>query len=168
MNDGLKIKGWLMAIDLTRIGTRAILAISVRVLSIVAVTLLGPGASTTAQETTSCQVIELGTLATGADRSLEAEGRWTTEDCDSNFHPNSDAHNYQFTVDEGGRIRIELKSAEADSYLYLLDSDGNRITDNDDGGDRLDARIERDLVPGVYRLKLLLLVDVGKAPRTSV
>ena len=75
MNDGLKIYGWLMAVDFTRVGTRATLAISVGVLSIVAITLLGPGASTTAQETTSCQVIDLGTLAAGADSSLEAEGR---------------------------------------------------------------------------------------------
>ena len=75
VNDGLKIIGRLMAVDFTRIGTRAILAISVGALSIVAITLLGPGASTTAQETTSCQVIDLGTLATGADSSLEAEGR---------------------------------------------------------------------------------------------
>ncbi len=90
-------------------------------LSIFAVTLFGPGVSTTAQETTSCQVIDLGTLATGADGSLEAEGRWTTEDCDSSFHLNSDAHDYQFTVDEGGG--------------------------------RLEARIERDLVPGVYAVE---------------
>ena len=75
MNYGLKINGRLMTVDFTRIGTRAILAISVGALSIVAITLLGPGASTTAQETTSCQVIDLGTLATGADSSLEAEGR---------------------------------------------------------------------------------------------
>ena len=76
MNHGLKINGRLMTVDFTRIRTRAILAISVGALSIVAITLLGPGASTTAQETTSCQVIDLGTLATGADSSLEAEGRW--------------------------------------------------------------------------------------------
>ncbi len=153
MKDGLKTNGSLMSIGLTRIGTRAILALSVAVLSIVTVTLLGPGVSTTAQETSNCQIIDLGTLGTGDDSALEAEGRWTTEDCDSSFHLDSDAHDYQFTVEEGGRIRIELKSEEADSYLYLLDSDGNRITDNDDGGGRLDARIERDLVPGVYSVE---------------
>lgn len=153
MKDSLKSDDSLVPIDLTRMGTRAILALSVAVLSIVAITLLGPGVSTTAQETANCQVIDLGTLGTGDDSTLEAEGRWTTEDCDSSFHLDSDAHDYQFTVEEGGRIRIELKSEEADSYLYLLDSDGNRITDNDDGSGQLDARIERDLVPGVYSIE---------------
>ena len=153
MNDGLKTNGSLMPIKLPSIGTRAVIAISVAVFSIVAVTLLGPGVSTTAQETTSCQATDLGTLATGDDSTLKADGRWTTEDCDSSFHLDSDAHNYQFTIDEGGRIRIELKSEDADSYLYLLDSGGNRVTDNDDGGGRLDARIERDLVPGVYSVE---------------
>ncbi len=153
MEDGLKIRELLTRIDLTRFETRVIVAISVAVLSIVAVTMLGPAVSTKAQETMSCQVIDLGTLAAGDDSSLEAEGRWTTDDCDSSFHLDSDAHDYQFTVEESGRIRIELKSEEADSYLYLLDSDGNRITDNDDGGGRLDARIERDLLPGVYSVE---------------
>lgn len=153
MKDGLKIRELLTPIELTRFETRVIIAMSVAVLSIVAVTLLGPGISTTAQESTSCQVTDLGTLGTGDDSTLEADGRWTTEDCDSSFHLDSDAHDYQFTVEEGGRIRIELKSEDADSYLYLLDSDGNRITDNDDGGGRLDARIERDLLPGVYSVE---------------
>ena len=62
MKDGLKTYGSLMPIDLTRMGTRAILALSVAVLSIVTVTLLGPGLSTTAQETSNCQIIDLGTL----------------------------------------------------------------------------------------------------------
>ncbi len=153
MKDGLKIRELLTPIDLTRLETRVFIAVSVAVLSIFTVTLLGPGVSTTAQETANCQVIDLGTLATGDDSTLEAEGRWTTEDCDSSFRLDSDAHNYQFTVEEGGRIRIELKSEEADSYLYLLDSDGNRITDNDDGDVRLDARIEHELGPGIYSVE---------------
>ena len=33
---------------------------------------------------------------------------------------------------------------------YLLAEDGSRITDNDDGAANLDARVERDLAPGVY------------------
>ena len=47
-------------------------------------------------------------------------------------------------------IRIGLTSADADSYLYLLTEDGSRITDDDDNGDGLDARVERDLAPGTY------------------
>ena len=109
--------------------------------------------STSAQETPSCDVIDLGTLGTDSDASLEAEGRWSTEDCDSSFHLDSDAHDYQFELEDAGRIRISLKSAHADSFLYLLDVDGNRITDNDDGGGSLDARIERELAAGNYQIE---------------
>ncbi len=114
---------------------------------------LAGSTSTSAQQTTSCEVVDLGTLGAEADATLEAEGRWSTEDCDSSFHLNSDAHDYTFAVEEAGRVRIDLKSADADSFLYLLDADGNRITDNDDGGGSLDARIERDLEPGVYSIE---------------
>ena len=102
------------------------------------------------QEAADCEVADLGTLGSEAGSTLEAVGRWTTEDCDSRFRAGSDAHTYRFEVAEAGRVRIGLTSAEADSYLYLLTEDGSRITDNDDNGARLDARIERDLAPGTY------------------
>lgn len=131
------------------------LATMLALLVMVPVVILAGSVSTSAQETPTlgCEVIDLGTLGTATDATLEAEGRWSTEDCDSSFHADSDAHDYQFEVDGAGRIRIDLKSAEADSYLYLLDADGNRITDNDDGGGSLDARIERDLTPGTYSIE---------------
>ncbi len=102
------------------------------------------------QEAADCEVNDLGTLGSLFDRVLEAEGRWTTEDCDSRFRAGSDAHTYRFEVADAGRVRIGLTSPEADSYLYLLAEDGSRIADNDDNGERLDARVERDLAPGVY------------------
>ena len=108
------------------------------------------GFSISAQATPSCEVTDLGTLASDSDGGLSADGIWSTKDCDSEFHIDSDAHNYQFEVAEAGRVRIDLKSSDADPYLYLFDADANRITDNDDGGGSLDARIERDLVPGTY------------------
>lgn len=86
----------------------------------------------------------------GGDSPLVAEGRWTTEDCDSRFRAGSDAHTYRFSLAEGSRIRIELASTDGDSFLYLMTEDGSRITQNDDGGSGLDARIERDLAPGAY------------------
>ena len=104
-----------------------------------------------------CEVADLGTLGDGADAELGADGRWTTEDCDSRFRTGSDAHTYSFEVAEGGRIRIDLASDEGDSYLYLLTEDGTRITDNDDGGAGLDARIERDLAPGTYMVEATTL-----------
>ena len=97
----------------------------------------------------ACAPIDLGTLGGGTDR-LEAEGRWTGEDCDSAFRADSDAHTYRFKVAEGGRIRITLTSADADSYLSLMGEDGGRLADNDDGATFLNARIELDLTPGTY------------------
>ena len=130
------------------------LAMAVAVITLIGVaTLLHGNNLTSAQDAPDCAVNDLGTLGGGTDAGLSAEGRWTTEDCDSEFHLDSDAHVYSFDIVEGGRIRIDLASDDADSYLYLLDADGNRITDNDDGGGSLDARIERDLVPGTYLLE---------------
>ena len=100
-----------------------------------------------------CEVTDLGTLAGEVNAELSADGRWTTEDCDSRFRTASDAHTYRFEVVEAGRIRIDLASDEGDPYLYLLTEDGVRITDNDDGGAGLDARIERDLTPGIYMVE---------------
>ena len=111
-----------------------------------------------------CPITSLGTLGSGTDRVLQAEGRWTTEDCDSRFRAGSDAHTYRFEVRTGGRIRIELSSAEADGYLYLLSADGGRIADNDDGGAGLDARVERDLEPGGYLIEATTLGGRGRGP----
>ena len=93
--------------------------------------------------------------------------RWTTEDCDSRFRAGSDAHTYRFQITQGGRVRIDLTSAEGDSYLYLLAEDGTRITDNDDGAAYLDARVERDLAPGVYLVEATTVGGASAARRTS-
>ena len=106
-----------------------------------------------AQSASDCEATDLGTLSNEAGTDLTADGRWTTQDCDSIFRPSSDAHTYTFEVSEAGRIRIDLTSAEADSFLYLLAEDGSRLADNDDGGAGLDARIERDLTPAVYTVE---------------
>ena len=99
------------------------------------------------QESEDCEVTDLGTLS---DDPLEAAGRWTNDDCDSRFRAGSDAHTYRFRVAAAGRVRIDLRSAGADPYLYLLAEDGSRIADNDDGGHAIDARVERDLPAGTY------------------
>ena len=111
-----------------------------------------------------CEVTDLGTLSANADSVLHASGRWTTEDCDSRFRIDSDGHTYRFQVVEGGRIRIDLTSAEGDSYLYLLTEDGSRIADNDDGGAGLNARIERDLAAGVYLVEATTVGGRGRGP----
>lgn len=129
------------------------LVAGIAVLAMVPVVFLAGSTPTAAQDDPSCASIDLGTLSSAADATLNAEGRWSTEDCDSSFHLDSDAHDYHFELESAGRIRIDLKSELADSYLYLLDAEGNRITDNDDGGGSLDARIERDLIPGAYSIE---------------
>ena len=116
------------------------------------------------QETAECEITDLGTLGSFFDRVLEAEGRWTTEDCDSRFRAGSDAHTYRFEVADAGRVRIGLTSPEADSYLYLLTEDGRRISDNDDSGAGLDARVERDLTPGVYLVEATTVGGRDRGP----
>ena len=102
----------------------------------------------------NCETVDLGLLDSAPGSQLTASGRWSTDDCDSRFRDNSDAHTYQFEIDATGRIRIDLKSSDADSYLYLLDEEGIRITEHDDGGvGALDARIERELEAGVYLIE---------------
>lgn len=141
------------------------LVMSGAVVALVATSLALAGSSIAlGQEAAGCEVTDLGTLGSGADSALEAEGRWTTEDCDSRFRAGSDAHTYRFQVAEAGRVRIGLSSAEADSYLYLLTEDGGRITGNDDNGARLDARIERDLAPGTYLVEATTVGGRDRGP----
>ena len=116
------------------------------------------------QEAADCEPTDLGTLGSEAGSVLEAEGRWTTEDCDSRFRAGSDAHTYRFEVAEAGRVRIGLSSAEADAYLYLLTGDGGRITGNDDNGAGLDARVERYLAPGTYLVEATTVGGRDRGP----
>ncbi len=136
---------------LARIGGRA-LAIAGVVMALTLGVLALEGPAPTMAEDDECPVTDLGTLG-GEAKKLEAEGRWTTEDCDSAFRAGSDAHSYSFQVTETGRVRIDLLSSGADSYLYLLSDSGERIADDDDGAAGRDARIERDLGPGAYRIE---------------
>jgi len=56
-----------------------------------------------------------------------------------------------FTGVAGQRIVITMSSQELDSYLILLDPDGNSLAQDDDGADDLDARIDVILpVDGTY------------------
>ncbi len=137
-------------VSLRRLGMRAIiLAIAMAALMAATFTLRGVG-EVSAQADADCETTDLGTLGSESNGLLEAEGSWTTEDCESGFRAGSDAHTFRFEVQEAGRVRIDLKSDEGDSFLILMSEDGRRIIDNDDGGAGLDARVERDLAPGVY------------------
>ena len=157
-----------------KLGMRSLL---MAVVALVASTLAFAGASTaSAQEAVpvtavpvtislNCGPVDLGMLDTTPGSQLTASGRWTTEDCDSRFRNNSDAHTYRFEIAATGRIRIDLMSSEADSYLYLLDAEGNRITENDDGGvGALDARIEREFQAGAYFIEATTTTDRVRGP----
>ena len=121
--------------------------------AVIAVVLLVNWSGASAQATMECEVIDLGSLDVDAETRLQWEGRWTTEDCDSRFRTDTDAHTYRFEIAQVGRFRLDLKSVGGDPYLYLLTEEGNRIADNDDGGIGLDARLESDLAPGTYLIE---------------
>lgn len=146
---------------LAAFGLRSLAAVSALALLIL-LTLSIDGTRTAGAQSESCETIDLGILGAEADAELSRDGLWTTSDCDSRFFANSDAHTYRFQLVEGGRIRIDLSSDEADPYLYLLAADGTRITDNDDGGSGLDARIERDLTTGVYQVEATTVGGRGR------
>ncbi|MCE2463196.1 MAG: PPC domain-containing protein [Dehalococcoidia bacterium] len=116
------------------------------------------------QESPDCEVIDLGTLDSDVGSVLQADGRWTTEDCDSRFLDNSDAHTYRFRLSEDGQVRVNLTSAEGDSYLHLLSEDGGRIAHDDDSDTGLDSRIEANLVAGVYLVEAAAGAGRGRGP----
>ena len=148
----------------SRSGAARLVRVGVAVAMIASMLAVAGSSIALGQETAECEVTDLGTLGSFFDRVLEAEGRWTTEDCDSRFRAGSDAHTYRFEVADAGRVRIGLSSAEADAYLYLLSEDGGRIADNDDTGAGLDARVERDLAPGVYLIEATTVGGRDRGP----
>jgi hypothetical protein len=145
----------------TSTATRLLAAASVALAVMAAALVLDAPRQAAADHPPECEAIDLGELMEGAGASLTADGRWTTEDCDSRFRADSDAFTYRFSA-EAGRIRIELASSEADAFLYLLAEDGSRITQNDDGGEDIDARIERDLAAGVYLVEATTVGGRGR------
>ncbi len=153
-----------VVIPSSRNPVRAVAIACAAVALVVAVLVLGGPGAVVAQEGAACPVTDLGVLGVGADSGLNVDGLWTTEDCDSRFRSDNDAHSYRFEVVEGGRIRIDLASGDGDAYLYLLAEDEGRLTDNDDGGAGLDARIERDLTPGAYLVEATTVGGRSRGP----
>ena len=142
---------------------RQVLAIACAAVALIAGVMALEGPTLAAADDGECHVTDLGAIGPES-AELTTQGRWTTEDCDSAFRAGSDAHSYSFQVEEGGRVRIDLLSSEADSYLYLLSDTGDRIADNDDGAAGVNARIERDLEPGAYRIEATTVGGRGRGP----
>ncbi|MCY3806605.1 MAG: pre-peptidase C-terminal domain-containing protein, partial [bacterium] len=71
--------------------------------------------------------------------------------CVSGVRGNGDhyARRYRLDVRDAGEVTIEL-SSQTDTYLYLLDAQGDVIVEDDDGGSGTDSRIVRDLSVGSY------------------
>ena len=90
---------------------RALVATGAIIALLAAVLALAGAGTALGQDTGDCDVTDLGTLGSEAGSVLEAQGRWTTEDCDSRFRAGNDAHTYRFQVEEPGRVRIGLSSA---------------------------------------------------------
>ena len=150
-----------LALPSVGLGMRALIIAGAVAALTIGLLALGWSGSARAQ---TCEANDLGTLGAEAGTELTVNGRWTTGNCDSRFRTASDAHTYRFEVVEGGRIRIDLISAEGDPFLYLLTEDGLRLADNDDGGAGLDARVERDLAPGVYIVEATTVGGRSRGP----
>ncbi len=150
-----------LAFTLVRLGMCRLAIIAAAAALVVGVSALESPRAAFAEDDTDCEVTDLGTLSAEMDR-LEAEGRWTTEDCDSQFRAGSDAHTYRIELPQPGRVRVDLTSAEGDAYLYLMAEDGSRITEDDDGNNILNSRIERELAAGVYLIEATTVGGRGR------
>ena len=69
-----------------------------------------------------------------------------------------DLDNYRVTLEQGVRYLIDVRGAGehplADPFLTVLDSEGQTVTSDDDGGDGLDARLRfTPAQPGEYFLQ---------------
>lgn len=139
------------------------MACAIAALIAVALAFSGPKEAL-AQDDAECGFTHIGALEDEVGDRREVSGTWTTEDCDSRFREGSDAHTYRVVVEGAGRVRIDLSSSEADSFLYLMTRDGRRIADNDDGGGGLNARIESDLAPGIYLIEVTTVGGRDRGP----
>ena len=81
---------------------------------------------------TDCSPITVGDAVTGVLEESDAESRNRSE---------SRADCYTFSGTAGDRVDISLTSDDFDTYLYLLNADGDVVADDDDGGDGVNSRI---------------------------
>ena len=57
-----------------------------------------------------------------------------------------------FELDEAAVLDVVMRSTDFDAYLVLTDDQGNLVTEDDDSGGNMDARIIWPLQPGSYLL----------------
>ena len=87
---------------------------------------------------TDCSPITLGDVVTGILEAGDAESRNRSE---------SRADCYTFSGTAGDRVDISLNSDDFDTYLYLLDADGEVVVSDDGGGDGGNSRITSFALP---------------------
>lgn len=104
-------------------------------------------------------LVAIGTSesARAGDYTLDLDGTVIQGRLDSNddylVEDNSYIDTYSFEGRAGQRIVVRMSSPELDSYLLLLDPNGNSIAQDDDSGGNLDAQIDVVLpVNGTYTL----------------
>jgi len=85
---------------------------------------------------------QIGTIMAGTN----VQGRLETGDQRMNDGTWADV--WQFQGQQGQRVVIELRSEEFDTYVQLLDAQGNRLAEDDDSLGNLDARVEFTLASG--------------------
>jgi hypothetical protein len=87
------------------------------------------------------------TLAVGQ----RVDGTLALGDCEYPFD-DSYVDIYEFTVPAAGTIRVDMTSSEVDSYLGLFDGSGNFLAEDNNSGGGQNARIERQVPAGTYRV----------------
>ena len=83
---------------------------------------------------------------------LTADVELTTAGC---ILPGDDVDYYVFQVNETQEVVIEISGdSDGDSYLYLYDEETEEIDEDDDGGEGSWSKIEQELEPGTYYIKV--------------
>lgn len=82
---------------------------------------------------------------------LSVQGQWTKPGSGGQNVNATGNPRYSFNVDKAGTVTIDLSST-VDTYLFLLDSSGAMVAQDDDGGSGYNSRIQRNLAQGSYTL----------------
>jgi hypothetical protein len=101
---------------------------------------------------------QVGTVQLGTN----VQGRLETGDQRMNDGTWADV--WQFQGNAGTRIVIELRSEEFDTYVQLLDAQGNRLAEDDDSLGNLDSKVEFTLTAtGMYQIVVNNFSDERRA-----
>lgn len=101
---------------------------------------------------------QVGSVTVGTN----VQGRLETGDQRMNDGTWADV--WQFQGMQGQRIIIELRSEEFDTYVQLLDAQGNRLAEDDDSLGNLDSKVEFTLpAAGMYQIVVNNFSDERRA-----